>query len=119
MLAAAVLEAAAGQPGLTVPAVDSRPAATPIIADLMHRPRDFVGRRVKIYGLVVGAEGGRLSLHDVSQMPLSVLPPKGHHKVPVGSQLLVTGTVRMSGARVLVESEALVPVQVVAGGGCC
>ncbi len=120
LFAALALGVWAAPPTLPMASLDSRPAATPIIAELMHRPGDFVGRRVKIYGVVVGtAEGGRFLLNDVSQMPIQVLPPKGGKPMPVGSQLLVTGIVRMSGSGVMVAGEHLLPVQVVAGGGCC
>ena len=94
--------------------------ATPIIAEVFSRPRDFTGRRVQIYGLVVEAkaETPRFLLQDVSQMPLAVLPPPGL-RVAQDSQLMVTGTLRRIGGELVLVSDDLSFVQVLAGGGCC
>jgi hypothetical protein len=116
MTLALPVAAAQGAPKSAV----AKPVATPIIAEVFSRPEYFTGKRVQIYGLVVQAKADtpRFLLQDVSQMPLPVLPPEGL-RVAMDSQLMVVGTIRRIGKELVLVSDDLSFVKVLAGGGCC
>ena len=114
--AAAVLAALAG----CAWGDEATPTPTPIIAELVGAPDNFIGRRILVYGLVVESPeaGSRFLLQDVSQVPLRIVGPEGS-RIPRGSQLMVLGKLRRNGGELEIAAERLTPAQVVAGGGCC
>lgn len=93
---------------------------TPIIAEILGAPENFVGKRVEIYGLVVAIreEGRKFMLQDVSEMPLLIVSPAGLEAAE-GRQLMVSGIVQQTLGGLQVASDNFWPVKVLAGGGCC
>jgi hypothetical protein len=90
---------------------------TPIIAELLASPEQFAGKRVVVYGVVVGVMGPAFALQDVSQAPLRVVGAAGAG-VRVGDQVLVRGVFRLEGAQRYVSAEDIEAVQVAGGCGC-
>jgi hypothetical protein len=93
--------------------------AYPIIAELFADPGRYEGRRVMIYGLVIESDSSStFLLQDVSQRPLKILGSE-RLKATVGDQLIVLGSFHSASDGPYVSAIALIPTQVVAGGGCC
>lgn len=92
----------------------------PIIAELYAAPRDFAGRRIVIYGLVIesSASGAEFMLQDVSQHPLRIVGGTAL-TAAVGDQVMVIGTFRDGPGAPYVSAAALVATKVLGGGGCC
>jgi hypothetical protein len=92
----------------------------PIIAQLYAAPRDFAGRRIVIYGLVVesSTSGAEFMLQDVSQHPLRIVGA-GALTAAVGDQAMVIGTFRDDPDAPYVAADALIATKVLGGGGCC
>ena len=104
-------------------AIDPRFAAEPekpIAAEIFAAPRDFAGKRVEIYGLVIDTwRGGReFLLQDVSQMPLRVLRSDGMPTF-AGDQVLVEGTLVVEDGRPVLAASRITATKVLGGGGCC
>jgi hypothetical protein len=95
-------------------------ALRPIIAQLYAAPRDFSGRRVAIYGLVVESapSGTEFMLQDVSQHPLKIVGQAGL-TAAVGDQVMVVGIFHDDPRAPYLAAAALIPTRVLAGGGCC
>ncbi|HTZ35193.1 MAG TPA: hypothetical protein VMB84_04150 [Stellaceae bacterium] len=103
------------------PAAESaRRLPTPIIAELYATPAAFVGKSVRIYGLVIDADPsrGEFVLQDVSQHPLRIVGNRKLKAAP-GDQLIVIGRLRMAGNQPYLAAQAVLPTQVLGGGGCC
>jgi hypothetical protein len=95
------------------------PDAYPIIAELFADPALYDGRQVTIYGLVIeSVSNSTFLLQDVSQRPLKILGSEGL-KAAVGDQLIVVGSFHSGSDGPYLSATALIPTQVVAGGGCC
>ena len=93
--------------------------AYPIIAELYADPARYEGRLVMIYGLVIESiTSSTFLLQDVSQRPLKILG-SARLKAAVGDQLLVLGSFHSAADGPYLSAIALIPTQVVAGGGCC
>jgi hypothetical protein len=93
--------------------------AYPIIAELFADPARYEGRQVMIYGLVIEAvSNSTFLLQDVSQRPLKILG-SDKLKAAVGDQLIVVGSFHSALDGPYLSATALIPTQVVAGGGCC
>ena len=93
---------------------------TPIIAELFAAPAAFAGKQIEIYGLVVTADRSRkrFQLQDVSQHPLTIIGNK-KLRAMVGDQLIVRGTLRVSGKEIYIVADSLKATKVLGGGGCC
>ena len=92
--------------------------AYPIIAELFADPARYEGRQVMIYGLVIEAvSNSTFLLQDVSQRPLKILG-SDKLKAAVGDQLIVVGSFHSAFDGPYLSATALIPTQVVAGGGC-
>jgi hypothetical protein len=77
------------------------------------------GRQVMIYGLVIeSVSNSTFLLQDVSQRPLKILGSEAL-KATVGDQLIVVGSFHSNSDGPYLSATALIPTQVVAGGGCC
>lgn len=98
----------------------AEPSVTPIIAELFASPKEYDGRLVAVYGLVIeeGGDRGEFVVQDVSQMPLSVITKKGRTPA-VGDQLLIHGVFRNDRGAPYLEARNVVPTKVLGGGGCC
>jgi hypothetical protein len=96
-----------------------QPDEHPIIAQLYSDPGRYADRSITIYGLVV-EEGPNSTflLQDVSQRPLKIVG-KAELKAAVGDQLIVIGFFHADPDGPYLVAKALIPTQVVAGGGCC
>ncbi len=93
--------------------------AYPIIAELYADPARYEGRRVMIYGLVIeSVSSSTFLLQDVSQRPLKILGNE-RLKAAVGDQLIVVGSFHSASDGPYLSAIALIPTQVIAGGGCC
>ena len=93
--------------------------AYPIIAQLFADPVRYEGRQVMIYGLVIESDSdSTFLLQDVSQRPLKILGSETL-KAAVGDQLIVVGSFHSASDGPYLSATALIPTQVVAGGGCC
>jgi len=91
----------------------------PIIAQLYADPARYANRSVMIYGVVIETgPGATFILQDVSQRPLSVVAYQ-KTKAAVGDQLIVLGFFHADANAPYLSAKALIPTQVVAGGGCC
>jgi hypothetical protein len=91
----------------------------PIIAELYSDPIRHADKSVLIYGLVIEIDSGStFLLQDVSQHPLRIVAAPDM-RVAVGDQLMVFGSFHADGQEPFVLAKALIPTQVVAGGGCC
>jgi hypothetical protein len=72
-----------------------------------------------IYGLVIeSVSNSTFLLQDVSQRPLKILGSEAL-KATVGDQLIVVGSFHSNSDGPYLSATALIPTQVVAGGGCC
>jgi hypothetical protein len=97
----------------------SQAGAYPIIAQLYADPASYEGRRVTIYGLVIESMSNfTFLLQDVSQHPLRIVGSETL-KAAVGDQLIVIGSFHSAADGPYVSATALIPTQVLAGGGCC
>ena len=92
----------------------------PIIAELFAKPKDFAGRRIAIYGLVVESNpaGTEFLLQDVSQRPLKIVGGK-KLKASAGDQLTVVGIFHLHVRSPYLVAKLLIPTVVIGGGGCC
>ena len=109
------------QPSAPTRAAESGlPRLTPIIAELFAAPAAFAGKPIEIYGLVVKADRMRTKflLQDVSQHPLTIVGNK-KLRAKVGDQLIVRGTLHVSGKEVYIAADSLIATKVLGGGGCC
>jgi hypothetical protein len=120
VVAMALLSVLAPQSSSSAQTTNGPPADEyPIIAELYDNPARYAGRSVMIYGLVIEAgPGSTFLLQDVSQHPLRVIVGE-KVKAAVGDQLLVFGFFHAEGKEPYFSAKALIPTQVVAGGGCC
>lgn len=122
-LAAIALQFALALAPATAPthaAQSDQSSLTPIIAELFAQPSAFAGKSITIYGLVVEADRSRtrFMLQDVSQQPLRIIGNE-QLKAKIGDQLIVIGTLRVSGKEIYVVARALMATHVLGGGGCC
>src|SRR5262249_14665887 len=91
----------------------------PIIAQLYSDPGRYTDRSITIYGLVVEkGPNSTFLLQDVSQRPLKIVV-NDESRTAVGDQLIVIGFFHADPDGPYVTAKALIPTQVVAGGGCC
>jgi hypothetical protein len=98
---------------------DLRPDEHPIIAQLYSDPGRYADRSITIYGLVVEkGPDSTFQLQDVSQRPLKIVG-NDELKAAVGDQLIVIGFFHAGPDGPYLAAKALIPTQVVAGGGCC
>jgi len=98
---------------------DLQSGGHPIIAQLYSDPGRYADRSITIYGLVVEkGPNSTFLLQDVSQRPLKILG-NDKLKATVGDQLIVIGFFHAGPDGPYVVAKALIPTQVLAGGGCC
>ena len=98
---------------------DLQPDEHPIIAQLYSDPGRYVDRSITIYGIVVEkGPNSTFLLQDVSQRPLKIVG-KDEFKATVGDQMIVIGFFHAGPDGPYLAAKALIPTQVVAGGGCC
>jgi hypothetical protein len=91
----------------------------PIIAQLYADPARYASRSVIVYGVVIEAgPGATFILQDVSQRPLKIVADQKASPA-VGDQLMVLGFFHADANAPFLSAKALIPTQVVAGGGCC
>jgi hypothetical protein len=109
------------QPSLPTQASELHPARlTPIIAELFAAPAAFSGKTIEIYGLVIKSDRSRtrFMLQDVSEHPLTIVGNRKLRATP-GDQLIVRGSLYVSGKEIYFVAESLKPTKVLGGGGCC
>lgn len=100
-------------------AVPKQPSR-PIVAEMVADPDAYIGTHVIIYGLVLESDLASRSfmLQDVSQHPIKVdgrnLPP-----IAAGDQVQIEGVLQRNASALVLRAEAITPVRVLAGGGCC
>ena len=106
--------------GSRAQSIDERqPDEHPIIAQLYSDPGRYADRSITIYGLVVEkGPNSTFLLQDVSQRPLKIVADD-EFRTAVGDQLIVVGFFHAGPDGPYVAAKALIPTQVVAGGGCC